>query len=67
MTDFIVHQPEDSAPIKTPEQWDSEGWDADRRGPKDLDEARSALDARIADPHAPDSEAESGAYDGLEG
>ncbi len=67
MTDFIVHQPEDSAPIKTPEEWDAEGWDADRQGPKDLGEARSALDARIADPHAPDTEAEFGAYDGLEG
>ncbi|WP_410670497.1 hypothetical protein [Amycolatopsis sp. cmx-4-68] len=64
-----VHRPgdPDAAPIKTPEEWDAEGWDADREGPKTLGEARDALAARIADPRAPDTEAVSGAYDEPEG
>ncbi|MFJ9780653.1 hypothetical protein ACIRSS_13785 [Amycolatopsis sp. NPDC101161] len=67
MTDFIVHQPDDSTPIKSPEEWDAEGWDAGRRNPKTLDEAREALATRIAAHDAPDTEADAGAYDGLEG
>lgn len=67
MTDFIVHQPDDSTPIKSPEEWDAEGWDADRQSPKTLDEAREALATRIAAHDAPDTEADAGAYDGLEG
>jgi hypothetical protein len=63
----VVHQPDDPTPIKTPEEWDAEGWDADRQDPKNLDEAREALAARIAAPDAPDTEAEAGAYDALEG
>ncbi|WP_290049568.1 hypothetical protein [Amycolatopsis solani] len=59
----VVHGAGDASPIKTPQEWDAEGWDADRQGPKTLDEARTALAERIADPHAPDTEAESGAYD----
>ena len=62
----VGYQPGDSAPIKTPEEWNAEGWDAGRQDPKTLDEARAGLAARIADPRAPDTEAESGAYDGLE-
>ncbi|MEV6877024.1 hypothetical protein [Amycolatopsis sp. NPDC051128] len=63
----LVYEPGDPTPIKTPEEWDAEDWDAGRQNPKTLDEARAALAARIADPHAPDTEAESGAYDELEG
>lgn len=39
------------------------GWDTGREGPKSLAEAREALAARIADPHAPDDESVAGAYD----
>ncbi len=67
LTAAVVHRPGDDTPIKSPQEWDAEGWDADRRGPKDLDEARTALAERIADPHAPDTEAEAGAYDEPEG
>jgi hypothetical protein len=67
LADAVVYEPDDSTPIKTPEEWDAEGWDAGRQNPKTLDEARAALATRIADPHAPDTEAESGAYDDLEG
>ncbi|WP_439383371.1 hypothetical protein [Amycolatopsis lexingtonensis] len=59
----VVHGPGDDTPVKSPEEWDAEGWDADRQGPKNLDEARASLAERIADPHAPDTEAEAGAYD----
>ncbi len=63
-----IHEPDDpaAAPIRTPEEWDAAGWDADRDGPKEVDEARAALAARIANPHAPDTAAVAGAYDGLE-
>jgi hypothetical protein len=63
----VVYEPGDPTPIKTPEEWDAEGWDADRQSPKTLDEAREALAARIAAHDAPDTEADSGAYDELEG
>lgn len=65
--DFVVHQPGDAAPIKTPEEWASEGWDKDRQDPKTLDEAREALAARIAAHDAPDTEADAGAYDAVAG
>ncbi|MCR6481671.1 hypothetical protein M8542_02465 [Amycolatopsis sp. OK19-0408] len=65
MTDFIVHQPDDSTPIKTPEEWAAARWDKDRQNPKTLDEARAALAARIAAHDEP--EADTGAYDALEG
>lgn len=53
----------DPAEIVTPEQWEAAGWDAGRIGPKGLDEARAALQARIDDPHAPDGPEVAGAYD----
>jgi hypothetical protein len=65
--DAIVHEPGDITPIKTPEEWAAEGWDADRQQPKTLDEARAALAARIAAHDSADTEADSGAYDVLEG
>jgi len=65
--DAVVYEPGDTTPIKTPEEWDAAGWDADRQSPKTLDEARAALTARIAAHDAPDTEADSGAYDALEG
>jgi hypothetical protein len=64
----VLHQPDDpdAPPIRTPEEWNDEGWDDDRDGPKSIDEARAALAARIGDPHAPDTAAVAGAYDELE-
>lgn len=62
-----VYEPGDTTPIKSPEEWDAEGWDADRQQPKTLDEARTALAARIAAHDAPDTEADAGAYDAVEG
>ncbi|MEU0794709.1 hypothetical protein ABZ342_32000 [Amycolatopsis sp. NPDC005961] len=63
----VVHAPGDPTPIKTPEEWAAEGWDEGRQQPKTLDEAREALAARIAAHDAPDTEADSGAYDEPEG
>jgi hypothetical protein len=63
----VVHEPGDTTPIKTPQEWDAEGWDADRQQPKTLDEARAALAARIAARNAPDTDADAGAYDALDG
>ncbi|WP_284744321.1 hypothetical protein [Amycolatopsis sp. RTGN1] len=63
----VVYEPGDPTPIKTPEEWDAEGWDAGRQNPKTLDEAREALDSRIAAHDAPDTEADAGAYDVVEG
>jgi hypothetical protein len=62
-----VHAPgdPDAPPIRTPEEWDAAGWDADREGPKSLAEARAALAARIDDPAAPDPLAHLGAYNNL--
>lgn len=52
--------------LTPPEDYESgEGWDAGREGPKGPAEAREALAARIADPRAPDSEDEMGAYDDM--
>jgi hypothetical protein len=61
-----VYADGDERPIRTPAEWESEGWDAGREGPKSLAEAREALAARIADPHAPDDESMAHAYDDLE-
>ena len=44
------------------EEYEAAGWDAERTGPKTVDEARESLAARIADPSAPDTEDEAGAY-----
>ena len=56
-------EPDDPAPIRRPEQWEADGWDSDREPARTPAQAREALAARIADPAAPDSEAESNAYD----
>jgi hypothetical protein len=49
--------------VRGPDSYETDGWDIDRDGPKTIGEAREALAARIADPSAPDTEAEAGAYD----
>lgn len=67
LDDAVVHEPGDTTPIRTPEEWDAAGWDADRQSPKTLDEARAALAARIAAHDSPDTEADAGAYDTPEG
>lgn len=68
MEGAVVHEPGDpeAPPIKSPQEWDAEGWDAERQPPKTIEESRAALAARIADPDAPDTEAHAGAYDALE-
>lgn len=68
LEDAVIHVPgaADAPPIRTPEEWDAEGWDADRLPPKTVAEAQVALAGRIADPAAPDTEAVAGAYDELE-
>lgn len=64
----VFHLPgdPDAPPIRTPEEWDDEGWDSGRLPPKTVAEARAALARRIAAPDAPDTEAVAGAYDELE-
>lgn len=52
-----------AVPLRLPEDYEAEQWDAGRDGPKSLDEARVALAARIADPDAPDGDEVRGAYD----
>lgn len=49
--------------IPGPDAYEAEQWDTGRDGPKTIAEAREALAARIADPAAPDTDAEAGAYD----
>ena len=61
---LIRWAPDDPTPTKPPERWEADAWDLDREPPKTPDEARRALLERIADPAAPDTEAELGAYDG---
>lgn len=56
----------DGQPIRTPEEWEAENWDAGREGPKTLAEAKEALADRIADPAAPDGDEVAGAYDDCE-
>lgn len=59
-----VHEPiRDLTRIRLPDDYEQDHWDTDRTSPKSVEEAREALVARIADPHAPDSEAEASAYD----
>lgn len=58
-----VHEPiTELAQVRMPGEYEADGWDTDRLGPKSVGEARAALAARIADPTAPDTEAEAGAY-----
>ncbi len=62
-TGELTHRaPDDPAPIRRPEQWEADGWDRDGEPAKTPAQAREVLAARIADPAAPDSEAESNAY-----
>lgn len=58
--------PDDGIPIRSPEEWEAVEWDRGREAPKTVEEARAALEARIADPHAPDGDEVAGAYDDLE-
>lgn len=61
----VVHDPVTSInDIPGPDDYEREAWDAGRDGPKTIHEARGALAARIADPTAPDTDLEAGAYDG---
>ena len=52
--------------IRLPHQWDADGWDAERTGPKSVPEAREQLARRIADPSAPDGDEVARAYDDIE-
>jgi len=52
-------------PIKSPEEWDADGWDLLRTAPYTPAQARTALLDRIVLPDAPDGEAERTAYDHL--
>jgi len=45
------------------EEYEAAEWDADRAGPKTIEQARENLAARISDPAAPDTDDEAGAYD----
>jgi hypothetical protein len=64
-----VHAPlgTGGAPIRLPEDYENEQWDADARGPKSIAEARQALADRIDDPAAPDGPEVAGAYDDGDG
>jgi hypothetical protein len=64
----VVHEPDDpdAEPIREPEEWHAQGWDAEREPPKTIAQAREALAARIADTNAPDTDAVANAYDDLE-
>jgi uncharacterized protein (DUF2126 family) len=53
----------DERPIRTPEEFEAENWDAGREEPKSREQAKEALLARIADPRAPDDESVAHAYD----
>lgn len=61
-----LYEDGDERPIKTVGEWEVEQWDSGRERPKSLAEAKDALAARIADPHAPDGAEVIGAYDDLE-
>lgn len=59
-----VHDPVlELSDVVLPWEYELGNWDADRVGPKTPQEAAEALAARIADPAAPDSEHDAGAYD----
>lgn len=62
--DGAYHEPiSDVSQVKLPEDYEADGWDAGREAPKTIAEARGVLAARIADPRAPDTEDEAGAYE----
>lgn len=60
-----VYRDTDPRPIRTPAEWEAGGWDAGRDTPKTLTEAKAALLLRVANPDAPDTPADLGAYDHL--
>lgn len=51
-------------PVRTPEDFEGQGWDEGRVGIPSLDEAKAALAARVESPQAPDDDAS--AYDHLD-
>jgi hypothetical protein len=55
--------PAGTGPALLPGDWDAIRWDSERVGPKTPAEARAALEARIADPLAPDTAEHVGVYD----
>jgi hypothetical protein len=63
LTECAVYRDDDPEPIRTPEDHEQAEWDANRKNPKTVEEARRALAARIADPAAPDDESVASAYD----
>lgn len=67
LADAVVHEPGDTVGILDPDQWHATAWDSDRLPPKNLNEARRALNARVTNPDAPDSPEHVGVYDELEG
>lgn len=56
----------DVSQVRLPDDYEANGWDTGRGSPKTISEAREALLARIADPAAPDTEDDAGAYDDLD-
>lgn len=58
-----VHEAGDMEGVLAPEKWHEQGWDSERQQPKTHDEAAVELAGRIADPSAPDTEDQAGAYD----
>lgn len=52
------------APVRTVYEHEVSGWDAERVGPKSLEQAKAALADRVDDPQAPDDDAS--LYDGLD-
>lgn len=62
------HDPiSDLSQVRMPEDYETAEWDTGRETPKTVAEAREALARRIADPEAPDTEAEAHAYDDEDG
>lgn len=55
------------AQIRLPGDYENASWDHGREGPKNPAQACAALAARIVAPTAPDTAAEAGAYDDLDG
>ena len=60
-----VHRSGSHRGVMLPEDWEALHWDSERSTPKTIDEARTALNARIFDPLAPDGREVLGAYDEL--
>lgn len=67
LSECDVYADDDPRPIRTPEEYEAEQWDAGRETPKSLAEAKDALAERIANPDAPDGDEVAHAYDHVEG